>query len=353
MIRQKGDRVSNLLKEIREQPAVLERLLSEGWPTVQQIADLIRARDVQSVLIAARGTSDNAATYGKYLLGSYNQLPVALAAPSLYTLYNRPPTVRNALVLGISQSGASPDVCSVVSTSREQGALTVALTNDAGSALAETAECVIDLMAGPERSVAATKTYTAELMALALLSVALAGDSGRLEQLSAVPGAVRETLALAEEGTTGALRYRYMPDCVVVGRGYNYATALEIALKLKELTYVGASPYSSADFRHGPVAVVDRGFPVVLVAPSGAVHSDLMDLMSDLEAREAELVVISDQEETLNRAHTSLRLPTGLPEWVSPLVAVIPGQLLGYNLALVKGLDPEHPRGLRKVTETR
>jgi len=345
--------MSDLLGEIREQPRVLQGLLDHGWPLIQDIAAQIRKTDVQSVLIAARGTSDNAATYGKYLLGIWNHLPVALAAPSLYTLYGEPPLAKNALVLGISQSGASPDICSVVSTSREQGALTVALTNSPRSPLAGAAEWVIDLRAGPERSVAATKTYTAELMGLALLSVALGEDTRRLEQLRVVPEAVDTALRQVELVGALAPRYRYMPDCVVVGRGYNYATALEIALKLKELTYVGASPYSSADFRHGPVAVVDRGFPVVLVAPSGAVHGDLTDLAKELGERKAELIVISDEEGILDRAHTPLRLPEGLPEWLSPLVAVVPGQLLAYQLALVKGLDPEHPRGLCKVTETR
>ena len=199
---------------------------------------------------------------------------------------------------------------------------------------------------------AATKTYTAELLALALLPHILADDAARLEEARAVPEAVARVLIWGRSGLD-AERYRYMPDCVVVGRGYNYATALEIALKIKELTYVGANPYSAADFRHGPIAVVGRGFPVLLVAPQGRAYGDVAALLGELCERQAETIVLSDQEEALAGACTSLRLPGGVPEWLSPIVAVVPGQLLAYHLALAKGLDPERPRGLHKVTETR
>jgi glucosamine--fructose-6-phosphate aminotransferase (isomerizing) len=346
-----------LRDEIHEQPTVLERML-ERQEAVREIARHVatwgrRGPGLRQVLLAARGTSDNAGQYGKYLLGAANGLPVALAAPSLYTLYGAPPRLAGALVLGISQSGASPDICAVIEDARRQGAPTVVLTNAPDSPLARVAEHVVDLGAGPERSVAATKTYTAELLALALLSAHLAEDAERLEALRAVPEAVAAALALDAPIAQRAERYLYMPHCAVVGRGYNYATALEIALKVKELTYVGATPYSSADFRHGPIAVVDRAYPVILVAPSGAVYADVVDLLDALREREAEIIVLSDREEALAAARTALRLPGGVPEWLSPIVAAIPGQLLAYHLALAKDLDPERPRGLRKVTETR
>ena len=341
-----------LVDEIREQPAVLERMLGQQ-EAIREIARHVRRAGVQYVMVAARGTSDNAGQYGKYVLGAANGLPVALAAPSLYTLYESPPRLDGALVLGISQSGASPDICAVIEDARRQGAPTVVLTNAPDSPLARTAEHVVDLGAGPEKSVAATKTYTAELLALALLSAHLADDAARLEEARAVPEAVARVLDLGDEVARRAERYRYMPDCVVVGRGYNYATALEIALKIKELTYVGANPYSAADFRHGPIAVVGRGFPVLLVAPQGRAYGDVAALLGELCERQAETIVLSDQEEALAGACTSLRLPGGVPEWLSPIVAVVPGQLLAYHLALAKGLDPERPRGLHKVTETR
>jgi len=305
------------------------------------------------MVIAARGSSDNAARYGQYLFGAINRLPVALATPSLFTLYNTPPRLKEALVLGISQSGQSPDIVSVLAEGRRQGALTVALTNDPNSPLASVAEQVIRLNADQEQSLAATKTYTASLLALAMLSASLAEDEERFQAIEALPDAVARVLAAAPAVIRAAERYRFMEACVVIGRGYNYATAFEIALKLKELTYVLAEPYSSADFRHGPVALVEHGFPVFAIVPEGRVMAEGLALLRQLREREAELVVISDQAEVLALAQTPLPLPAGVPEWLSPIVAVVPGQLFALALTQAKGFDPDHPRGLRKVTLTR
>jgi glutamine---fructose-6-phosphate transaminase (isomerizing) len=345
--------MQHLWNEIMEQPTVLRRLIEQEYPAIRAIAAEIRQRDIRAILIAARGTSDNAATYAKYLFGSLNALPVALAAPSLYTVYDTPPRLHDTLVLGISQSGMSPDIVAVLQDARRQGMPTLAITNAPDSRLAQAAERVIDCHAGEERSVAATKSYTAELMALALLSVALSEDDARLQQLRALPDAVATTLDLDPTIAQRAERYCYISHCVIVGRGYNYATAFEIALKLKELTYTGATPYSSADFMHGPIAVVQPGFPAMLVAPSGVILPDMLDLARQLQARQAELLIISDCDEALQLARTPVRLPVAVAEWLSPITAIVPGQLLAYHLALAKGLDPEHPRGLRKVTETR
>jgi glucosamine--fructose-6-phosphate aminotransferase (isomerizing) len=342
-----------LLHEINEQPAVLARLVEREWSAIQAVAHEVRQRDIQHVLIAARGTSDNAATYAKYLFGAHNRLPVALAAPSLYTLYGARPKLDRTLVLAISQSGMSPDIVAVVEDARRQGMLTVAITNAPQSTLAQTAERVLSLHAGEEHSVAATKTYTAQLLTLALLSTALAEDDARLAELRALPQAVQVTLDLSEDVQSKAQRYRYMLGCAVIARGLNYATALELALKLKELTYMGATPYSSADFMHGPIAIVDQGYPVILVAPSGQALPDILQLTEELRKRHAELIVISDEQRLLALAQTPLKLPSMVPEWLSPLIAIVPGQLLAYHLAIIKGLDPERPRGLRKVTQTR
>lgn len=345
--------MSRLLQEIMEQPAVLEGLLRTEYSTIREVANVIRQRNVRAVLIAARGTSDNAATYAKYIWGAFNGLPVMLAAPSLYTLYQKPPRLYDTLVVGISQSGMSPDVVAVVEDGRAQGMLTLAITNDPQSRLARAAEYVLPCQAGEERSVAATKSYTAELMVIALLSVALAEDNRRLEEIRSVPEAVEKTLTLREFIAQRAERYRFMENCAVVGRGFNYATAFEVALKVKELTYVSAQPYSSADFMHGPVAIVGRDYPVIAIAPSGQVYEDVAALVAELRRREAELVIVSDREDLARQAQFPVILPMMLPEWLSPITAVIPGQLFAYHLALAKGLDPEQPRGLRKVTETR
>ena len=344
--------MSYLSNEIHEQPEVLLRLLDRQTETAARIAAAIRARDMRYAVLAARGTSDNAARYAQYLFGALNRLPVALATPSLFSIYRTPPQLRDALVLGISQSGQSPDIVAVIEEGRRQRALTVAVTNAPDSPLAHAADHVLPLGTGKERSVAATKTYTAQLAALALLAVQLAGDGERLASLRSMPEAVKKTLAMEEPISLAAQRYAYATECVVLGRGYNYATAFEIALKLKELTYVVAEPYSSADFRHGPVAIVERGFPAVVVAPQGAVYPDMLALARELAAREAELIVISEQDEPLRLARTPLRLPVALPEWLSPFTCIVPGQLLALHVTLAKGYDPDHPRGLKKITET-
>ncbi len=344
--------MSYLEQEILEQPGVLERLLERERGTVEAVARAIRERAPRFVVLAARGSSDNAARYGQYLLGAVNGLPVALATPSLFTLYRRPPRLADALVIAVSQSGQSPDIVAVVEEGRRQGALTLAVTNDPASPLARAAEWVIPLHAGAERSVAATKTYTASLLALGMLSAALAGDEEMFAALQTVPGAIRQVVSSAPMVCRASERYRYMEACVVVSRGYNYATAYEIALKLKELTYVLAEPYSSADFQHGPVALVEKGFPVIAVVPEGAVTAEMVDFLRRLREREAELVVISAREEALSLAQTPLPLPGGIPEWLSPMVAVVPGQLFALGLTQARGLDPDQPRGLQKVTRT-
>lgn len=343
---------SYLYQEIHEQPQILAEFLAQEGPAIQTLANAIRNRKIDYVVIAARGTSDNAGRYANYLLGAINHLPVALATPSLFTIYQQPPQFKNALVLGISQSGKSPDIVSVLAEARRQGALTAAITNEVDSDLAAQADHVVALHAGVERSIAATKTYTSELMALALLSATLAEDQAMLATLAHVPAAVANVLAVNDEIRNIAQRYRYMRDCVVIGRGFNYATAFELALKLKELTYTIAEPYSSADFLHGPLALIEHGFPAIVVAPSGIMLPELQSFLQVLRQREAESIVISDDPATLALGRIQLPLHTTLPEWLSPITAIVPGQLLALYLAHARDYDPDHPRGLRKVTET-
>lgn len=343
----------SLHSEILEQPACLERLLSAQRKNVEQIAKAIRSRDIQFAFLTARGTSDNAGRYANYLWGARNGLPLALATPSLFTYYQQPPKLNNALVVGISQSGQSPDIVSVLQEGKRQGNLTLAITNETDSPLAQSADFVLDIEAGPELAVAATKTYTTELMAIAMLSAALTGDAARWQELEQAAGWVSEALRQDEAVRQLAQRYRYMQQCVVLGRGYNYATAFEWALKLKELTYVEAEPYSSADFQHGPVAMVARGFPVMAVLPKGKVFDSMMTLLKHLQTDLlAELVVISNAPEALSMAQVPFEIPAGVPEWLSPLVGIVPAQLFSYYLTLAKGYDPNQPRTISKITET-
>ncbi len=344
----------SLRSEIFDQVSVIDRLLRHRMGVVQDIAAEIGKREIKFIFLAARGTSDNAGLYAKYLWGAFNQLPIALAAPSLFSMYEKPPALKDALVLGISQSGQSPDIVSVVAEGRRQGVTTMAITNDPGSPLAQEAEFVIDLDIGPEKAVAATKTYTAQLMAIAMFSVAMKGDKKRLRDLERVPGLIQQVLELDDPIERLTERYRYMQQCVVLGRGYNYSTAFEWSLKLKELAYVAAEPYSSADFQHGPVAILTHGFPVFAVVPQGAVFADMVELLSTLvRDYNVELLAVSNEGQVLELAQTPLPIPTNVPEWLSPIVCIVPAQLFSFHLTRARGFDTEKPRGLRKVTLTR
>ncbi|HEY1012991.1 MAG TPA: SIS domain-containing protein [Herpetosiphonaceae bacterium] len=343
---------SHLYREIHEQPATLERLLTAERPAVERLAAAIREREIEHIVIAARGTSDNAARYAQYVFGAHNRMLVSLATPSLFSLYHTPPRFGKALVLGISQSGQSPDIRAVVSEARQQGALTAAITNVPESPLAQSADHVLSLGAGPERSVAATKTYTSQLALIAMLSVALSGDASLDGALSQLPGWADATLKLQSGMESHVQRYRFMPRCVVIGRGFNYATAYELSLKLKELTYTIVEPYSTADFLHGPMAMIEDGFPVIVVAPSGQLLEEQQGFIRQLKQRGAEVIVISDDAATLALGPVGLALPAGVPEWLSPVMAIMPGQLFALHLAHTRGYDVDQPRGLNKVTET-
>jgi len=341
-----------LSDEIKEQPEVAARLLQVAEPDVAAVVAAVRAADPSHVLIAARGTSDHAAIYAQYALGVMAGLAVGLATPSVLSLYGATPRMERALVIGISQSGASPDVVGVVAAARAQGAVTLAITNTATSDLARAAEFVIDLRAGPELAVAATKTYTSTLVALAMLTAALA-ETPATEDLAALPEALGTVLATEAEARAIAGDQAALDRCVVLGRGYHYATAREWALKLKELSYTLADPYSTADFMHGPLALIEAGFATFVVAPSGAALPDLAVVIDQLgDELEADLLVVSDDASVRAKGSWSLPLPTGLPEWLMPIVSIVPGQLHAMHLTLAKGGDPETPRSIRKVTRT-
>jgi len=343
----------SLHSEIFEQPARLANLILSQRENVEKIAKAIHARKIEFVFLAARGTSDNAGRYANYLWGAKNGIPLALATPSLFTYYQQPPKIKNALVVGISQSGQSPDIVSVLKEGKRQGNLTLAITNNPTSPLAENADFILDIQAGDEKAVAATKTYTTELMAIAMLSAALSDTSSSWEELAQVSTWASETLRQDIFISQAVERYRYMEQCVVLGRGYNYSSAFEWALKLKELTYVAAEPYSSADFRHGPIAMVESGFPVFAVIPEGKVFGSMMDTLKYLKNDlRAELVIISNTAEALKMAQVPLRISENTPEWLTPLISIIPAQLFSYHLTLAKGYNPEKPRTISKITET-
>ncbi len=288
-------------------------------------------------MIAARGSSDHAALYAKYLFGVRNQYLVALAAPSLFTHYARPPRLDGQSVIGISQSGESPDVIAVIEEARRQGALTLAITNDPRSKLAASAELVLALQAGPEVSVPASKTYTASLLALALISQAMSPDPSFESALKAAPESIARTLD--REAELESLVPALMgPRAIVLGRGFNFSTAEEIALKLSETSYVLARAWSVADFEHGPIAVVEEGLPALIVDGGGLVAANLEAVKARLQEQGCKVLHLLDV--------------SGLPEELTPITLAVSGQLLAHHVAVARGFDPDRPRTIQKVTRT-
>jgi glucosamine--fructose-6-phosphate aminotransferase (isomerizing) len=344
-----------LLDEIFEQPDVAARFLRTQTEAIDAVAADLAARPepIRHVVIAARGTSDHAAIYAQYVLGIRHGLTVALGTPSVVSLYGADPDVRDSLVIGISQSGASPDIVAVVAAATAQGAPTVAITNEPGSALASAATRTIALVAGPERAVAATKTYTTELLAIACLSAAIAGRPADRQALDAIPDALGHVLALAPDIERIAADQAGLARTLIIARGYEYPTAREWALKLKELGRVFADPYSAADFQHGPLALVSAGEPLLAVLRRGPTEADLLALLGRLRTDlEAALMVVSDVPEALALARWPVVLPHGTPEWVGPIVSIVAGQLHALHLTRARGLDPDRPRNITKVTRT-
>ena len=340
-------------QEMREQPAVARRLIHEGRAGVEKIAAVIREQKPDFAVLAARGSSDNAARYGQYLLGIHDNLIAALATPSIFTQYHAKPNMRDALVIGISQSGQSPDIVEVVREAQKQGGVTLAVTNEPESPLARAADLVLPLLAGSERSVAATKTYSAQVTAMAMLSAALRADPAEAwADLERLPDLLARTLELNKNAMKSAAKFHEPTRLIVVGRGYNLSTAFEITLKVKETTGIVADGYSSADFLHGPKTLIDKGFPVLLVAP-GRNFTDLEEVAALAKEKGAALIAVSDRKDILEQADVALPLPEGTPEWLSPIVAVVPGQMWALGISLARGRNPDAPSGLTKVTHTR
>ncbi len=349
-----------MLDEIHQQPAAMEKTLKGALRDLERLRKRVERQRPRMVVLAARGTSDNAALFGRYLLEITTGIPVSLAAPSICTVYDANVDFSGALVVAISQSGESTDTNMVLERAREQGALTVGITNSASSTLAKLPEHRFLVRAGKEKSVAATKTYTGQLMMLYLLARAL-GAPIPLDSLERLPGWADQALRLEPEVAARAERYRFMGMTAVVGRGLNYANAFEFSLKLMETCYVVAERFSSADFLHGPIAMVEQSFPVFLFAPAGPVWPSIRAMLGKLGELGAERLVIADRgnPEATRMGDRSLILPidldagNGLPQDVySPIPYIIPAQLMAAYLAEEKGLDPDNPRTLKKVTQT-
>lgn len=354
--------MSRMLEEIRQQPEALEKTLRSGLRQAEALRRRLEKSPPRLVVLVARGTSDNAAQFGRYLIEITTGIPVSLAAPSVSTLYHAPLRLEGVLLAGISQSGESTDTNMVLEEGRRKGAVTLGITNEAASSMAKLSDHVLLVRAGKEKSVAATKTYTGQLMAFYLLARAL-GAPIAVRDLEALPAAAAAALRLEADVAARAERYRFMDHAVVVGRGLNYANAFEWALKLMETCYIVAERFSQADILHGPIAMVGRSFPAFLFAPPGVTWPAMRQLIERLQQIQAEILTVTDRSNPeapraavvvpARLAAGARKSAAGLPADVfTPIPYIIPAQLFAASLARVKGLDPDRPRGLSKVTQT-
>jgi len=341
-----------MLEEIRQQPDVLARILQYERPKVRSLGESLRARDIRLVILVARGSSDNAAQFGRYLLEIATGIPVSLAAPSVYTLYHAKLHLQHALVVGVSQSGEGEDINYVLTEAKAAGAFTVGITNEPGSTMLRTVDVPLLVHGGRERSVAATKTVTGQMMIFYLLAEALAGSTAITKGYEAIPEFCARTLEHEAVIRELAPRYTFMENCVVIGRGLLYGNAFELALKLMETCYVVAERFSSADFFHGPLAMIERHFPVFLFACPGPMMPGIKLLVERLQELHAETLSITSDEELAKASSRSVRMLPSITEYLAPIPYIIPGQLLAALLAEAKGLDPDAPRALSKVTRT-
>lgn len=340
-------------QEIHEQPEVLGRCVQKNAILIQKIAAEVKKREITSIVIAARGTSDHAAVYGKYLFEILTGLPVSLAAPSVITMYGRTLKYGKTLVIGVSQSGRAGDVGEVIDAASREGALTVAVTNAEDSPLAQKAGIHLFCNAGPEKSVAATKTFTAELLLLGRLAAQIAGNTAVLRQFDSIPERMKAAFETAPQIKQVVQRYRFMKECFVLARGVNYPVALEAALKIQETAYVRAKAFATSDFHHGPMAMLERELPVIIFAPSGPSQIDVLELAAKAKEARSDILMISDSKEVCAMGDCSICTPAAGSDFISPFVNAAVAQMFACELSLLKGLDPDTPRMLNKVTITK
>ncbi len=351
--------MSKMLEETRQQPTVLARTLEEALVSLGELRGRLERKRPRLAILVARGTSDNAAQFGRYLIEITTGIPVSLAAPSVTTLYGCPLELSDVLVVGISQSGESTDTNAVLEDARMRGAATVGITNEPASRMAGIAEHVLLVRAGKEESVAATKTYTGQLMAFYLLAYALGGNV-HTSMLQRIPEWVERVLELEDRIAEIAERYTFMVRAVTVGRGLNYSNALELGLKLMETCYVVTERFSAADLMHGPIAMVEHAFPIFVFAPAGVTWpsiSEVLDMVKDLKA---ETLIFTDEANAGACAKPArlIQLPIrcsateGPEDLYTPIPYIVPAQLFAAHLAWIKGLNPDRPRALHKITMT-
>ncbi|MGB9767533.1 SIS domain-containing protein [Dictyoglomus sp.] len=339
-----------MIKEIREGFSIIKSY-KDRWEEFVEVSKRIKSLDFQNIVFVARGSSDNAATWGKYYMESHLRVPVSLCAPSLFTIYKLPPNLKSSLVIAISQSGESDDICEVVNNANKQGALTIGITNNPQGKLAQIAKINIFLNSGIEKSVAATKTYLSQLVSIYFLTNTLIGRN-ILPEFDKILNTMEDILKREEEIKEKVKPYKYMEHCAVLGRGFNLSTALETALKLKETSYIIAQPYSSADFMHGPLALASEGFPVFFFVPKGESMEHSLEVLKTLKEKGSDIFIFTNEIDLL-KEYDGIYINCDIPEYITPIPFIYPAQFFAYYLAEIKGRDPDNPRNIRKVTITR
>ena len=345
--------MTKMWEEIMEQPQILKKTIESNNTVIDLLLEELNAREISTVIIAARGTSDHAAVYAKYAIETLVGIPVSLAAPSVMTMYNKHINMKNCLVIGISQSGKAADVIEVVRTAAEQGAVTMSVTNFTDSPLATTSRFHLFCDTGVEKSVAATKTFTSTVYLLINFIARWAKCQDLLEELKQVPDTMIKLFNSDEKIHEVVRRYRFMKECFVLARGINYSIALESALKIQETTYIRAKAFATSDFHHGPFAMVERDMPVIVFAPEGPSTADISEMLDKLKESGADILVISNKNDLLVKGDCSIEIPKNLSDYVSPFINVAVAQMFACKLSSLKGLNPDAPRGLNKVTITR
>ena len=340
-----------MLQEIAEQPEALAQTIQAERGKIASLGKFLKERDIDLIVLVARGSSDNAALFGRYLLEITTGIPVSLSAPSVHTIYQAKLKLEHALVIGVSQSGEGEDINLVLESARTSGAYTVGITNEPAAAMAGIVNETLVTQGGPERSVAATKTFTGQMMLFYMLAAELASGKPSLSY-EVVPDLAARALEQQPAILELVQRYVFMENCVVVGRGLSYGNAYELALKLMETCYVVAERFSSADFLHGPLAMVERHFPVILFAPPGVMLGGVKHLIGRLKELHADTLVITGDLEAASACSRAIIMPREIDEFLAPIPYIIPGQLFAALLAEAKGLNPDSPRSLSKVTRT-
>lgn len=345
--------MTQMWKEILEQPVALERCAEKNLPVIKEIVEALRVRNVNQVIIAARGTSDHAAVYGKYVIELLLGIPVSLAASSIFTIYKGKMDFKNCLAIGISQSGKAADVLEVLRSANENGGITIGITNNAESEIALESRFFLNCEAGVEKSVAATKTFTTQMYLMANLAAEWSDNASMIDEIKQLPEKISQVFEVAGTIESKVERYRFMNECFVLARGINYAVSLEAALKIQETTYVRAKAFATSDFQHGPIAMIERGIPVMIFAPDGPSLKDVTSMIEKLESEQIETIVVSNKNDILDLGTVSFKIPETDNDIISPFFNVIVAQMFACKLALAKGLNPDKPKGLNKVTITK